>query len=59
MGIVAGKDPMGIAAAALYLACISVGEVKSQKDISIASGVTEVTIRNRCAGLRQMIKDDE
>jgi len=59
MGMVAGKDPMGIAAAALYLACISTGEVKSQKDISIASGVTEVTIRNRCAGLRQMISDDE
>ena len=54
-GIVAGKDPMGIAAAALYLACISTGEVKSQKEISIASGVTEVTIRNRCAGLRKMI----
>jgi transcription initiation factor TFIIB len=56
-GIVAGKDPMGIAAAALYLACISTGEVKSQKDISIASGVTEVTIRNRCAGLRKMLND--
>ncbi len=56
LGIVAGKDPMGIAAAALYLACISTGEVKSQKDISIASGVTEVTIRNRCAGLRKMIQ---
>ena len=54
-GIVAGKDPMGIAAAALYLACISTGEVKSQKDISVASGVTEVTIRNRCAGLRIML----
>ncbi len=54
-GIVAGKDPMGIAAAALYLACISIGETKSQKDISIASGVTEVTIRNRCAGLRKML----
>ncbi|TFH01893.1 MAG: transcription initiation factor IIB, partial [Nitrosopumilus sp.] len=50
LGIVAGKDPMRIAAAALYLACISTGEVKSQKDNSIASGVTEVTIRNRCAG---------
>ena len=54
-GIVAGKDPMGIAAAALYLACISLGESKSQKEISIASGVTEVTIRNRCAGLRKML----
>ena len=56
--IVAGKDPMGIAAAALYLACISTGEVKSQKDISIASGVTEVTIRNRCAGLRKMMSTE-
>ncbi|HEY5735984.1 MAG TPA: TFIIB-type zinc ribbon-containing protein [Nitrosopumilus sp.] len=57
IGMVAGKDPMGIAAAALYLACISTGEVKSQKDISIASGVTEVTIRNRCSGLRKMLND--
>ncbi len=56
LGIAAGKDPMGIAAAALYLACISTGEVKSQKEISMASGVTEVTIRNRCAGLRKMIQ---
>lgn len=57
-GIVAGKDPMGMAAAALYLACISTGDVKSQKEISTASGVTEVTIRNRCTGLRQMLKDE-
>ncbi len=58
LGIAAGKDPMGIAAAALYLACISTGEVKSQKEISMASGVTEVTIRNRCAGLRKMIQEE-
>lgn len=58
LGIAAGKDPMGIAAAALYIACISTGEVKSQKEISIASGVTEVTIRNRCAGLRKMIQEE-
>jgi len=55
-GEIAGKDPMGIAAAALYLACITTGESKSQKDISMASGVTEVTIRNRCAGLRKIIQ---
>lgn len=54
MGAAAGKDPIGIAAAALYLACIICGETKSQKDISIASGVTEVTIRNRCAELRKL-----
>ena len=39
LGIVAGKDPMGIAAAALYLACIHSGGNKTQKEISIASGV--------------------
>jgi len=55
LGIVAGKDPMGIAAAALYLACISAGGNKTQKEISIASGVTEVTIRNRCAGLKKLL----
>ena len=56
LGIVAGKDPMGIAAAALYLACISSGGSKTQKEISIASGVTEVTIRNRCAGLKKLLE---
>ena len=56
-GLVAGKDPMGIAAASLYLACINTGEIKSQKEISIASGITEVTIRNRCVGLREMLKN--
>jgi transcription initiation factor TFIIB len=56
-GLVAGKDPMGIAAASLYLACITTGEIKSQKQISLASGITEVTIRNRCVSLRRMLKD--
>ena len=55
-GIVAGKDPTGLAAAALYLACITEGGNKTQKEVSIASGVTEVTIRNRCAGLRVFTK---
>ena len=53
--MVAGKDPMGLAAAALYLACVSNGEIRSQKDISLAAGVTEVTIRNRCVGLRGLL----
>lgn len=57
LGLVAGKDPMGIAAAALYLASIETDDdQKSQKAISNASGVTEVTIRNRCVGLRDMIQ---
>ena len=55
IGMVAGKDPMGLAAAALYLACITSGGSKTQKEISVASGVTEVTIRNRCAGLKELV----
>ena len=48
----AGKDPMGLAAAALYLACVQNGEGTTQRDIAEAANVTEVTIRNRYKGLR-------
>jgi len=50
--ISAGKSPMGLAAASLYLAGVIEGEVKTQKDIADAAGVTEVTVRNRYKGLR-------
>jgi len=52
----AGKDPMGLAAAALYVACVLEGENKTQKDIAEAAGVTEVTIRNRYKGLKSALK---
>lgn len=52
----AGKDPMWLAAAALYLACVLLGENKTQKDIAQAAGVTEVTIRNRYKGLKEALK---
>ena len=52
MRISAGKAPMGLAASALYMACILEREDKSQRDVAEASGVTEVTIRNRYKGLR-------
>ncbi len=48
----AGKDPMGLAAAALYLACVKNGEDVTQRDIAEAASVTEVTIRNRYKGLK-------
>ena len=52
MKISAGKDPMGLAAAALYVACVTNGENKTQRDVAEAAGVTEVTIRNRYKGLK-------
>jgi transcription initiation factor TFIIB len=48
----AGKDPMGLAAAALYLSCVKNGELLTQRDIAEAAGVTEVTIRNRYKSLK-------
>ncbi|MEE8179416.1 MAG: TFIIB-type zinc ribbon-containing protein [Nitrosopumilaceae archaeon] len=51
----AGKDPMGLAAAALYLACVKTGEDKTQRDIAEAANVTEVTIRNRYKGLKEIL----
>lgn len=51
----AGKGPMGLAAAALYLACVKYDLKISQREISVASGVTEVTIRNRSRSLRESV----
>jgi transcription initiation factor TFIIB len=51
----AGKDPMGFAAAALYLACVKNGEDRTQRDIAEAANVTEVTIRNRYKGLKESL----
>jgi transcription initiation factor TFIIB len=45
--ISAGKDPMGLAATVLYMSSIKTDENISQKEISSAAGVTEVTLRNR------------
>jgi transcription initiation factor TFIIB len=42
-----GKDPLGVASAVLYIACQKEGENVTQKEISEAAGVTEVTLRNR------------
>jgi transcription initiation factor TFIIB len=51
----AGKDPVGMAAAALYIACVQNNEKITQKEIAEASGVTEVTIRNRYKALREQL----
>ena len=50
-----GKDPMGIAASVLYISCLKTGEDKTQAHIAKASGVTEVTIRNRYKELKNKL----
>ncbi len=53
--ISAGKDPMGLAAAVLYQACLSNGETITQREIAVAAGVTEVTVRNRFNDLKKKL----
>jgi transcription initiation factor TFIIB len=46
-GIAAGKDPMGLAGAVIYLSCRYCNEARTQIEVANAGGVTEVTLRNR------------
>lgn len=45
--ITSGKGPTGVAAAAIYVACVLSGEKRTQREVADIVGVTEVTIRNR------------
>ena len=58
-GTAAGKDPMGLAAAALYLGCVKTGEFHSQEQLAIAANITVVTVRNRCKGLKDIKPNGE
>ncbi len=45
--LTSGKGPTGVAAAAIYIASVLVGEKRTQREIADLTGITEVTIRNR------------
>ncbi len=55
IGVIYGKDPVGIAGAALYLVCKDKHPEVSQKKIARAARVTEVTIRNRSKDLQEKL----
>jgi len=51
-----GKDPMGLVAAAMYMATLKLGiNSVTQKQIAEAANVTEVTVRNRFKGLKETV----
>ncbi len=52
-GLISGRGPTGVAAAAIYVAGAMHGEKKTQKEVADVAGVTEVTIRNRYRELRR------
>ena len=51
--MLSGKDPRGLAAAALYMACVKNDDKRIQKEVADAAGTTEVTLRNRLRGLEK------
>ena len=55
VGGFSGRDPYAIAAAVLYIVSRKNRESISQREISEATGVTEVTIRNRIRGLNESV----
>jgi len=55
-GLISGRGPTGVAAAALYIAGVMKGERKTQKEVADVAGVTEVTIRNRYRELKEKLK---
>jgi transcription initiation factor TFIIB len=54
-----GKDPKGLAAAALYVAAKELGEPKSQSLIAKVCSVSEVTLRNRAKDVKKFAKKGE
>jgi transcription initiation factor TFIIB len=47
-----------VAAAALYIACVMNGENRTQKVLTEAADVTDVTIRNRYTELKRVLDLD-
>lgn len=52
-GLISGRGPTGVAAAALYISSAMHGVKKTQKEVADVAGVTEVTIRNRYRELKK------
>ena len=57
--ITSGKGPTGVAAAAIYIACVLIGEKRTQREVADIVGVTEVTIRNRYKELIEKLGIEE
>jgi len=54
-GLISGRGPTGVAAAAVYISGLRLGERRTQKEVANVAGVTEVTIRNRYRELKKRL----
>ncbi len=57
-GLLSGRSPTGVSAAAVYIAGALAGERRTQKEVADVAGVTEVTIRNRYRELKEQLNLD-
>jgi len=55
--LLSGKNPVSLAAAALYLSTIETSEYTTQLRIAIAADVSTVTVRKRCLEIIQLVKE--
>lgn len=56
--LTSGRGPTGVAAAAIYIASVLLGERQTQREVAEVAGVTEVTIRNRYKELAEKLDID-
>jgi len=57
--VLSGRGPTGVAAAAIYIASVLVGERRTQREVADICGITEVTIRNRFKELVEKLGIEE
>lgn len=55
--MLSGKNPVSLAAAALYLATLETKEYTTQLRIAIAADVSTVTVRKRCLEIIQLVRE--
>ncbi|PWB87890.1 transcription initiation factor IIB [Methanobrevibacter thaueri] len=55
-GLTSGRNPAGVAAAAVYIASVLLGERKTQRDVAEIAGVSEITIRNSYKELTELLE---
>nr|MDO8110128.1 TFIIB-type zinc ribbon-containing protein [Candidatus Sigynarchaeota archaeon] len=55
---IAGKDPKGLVAAAIYIAARQFADARSQQEIARVIGITEVTLRSRAKVIQKFLHVD-
>lgn len=58
-GMARGANPIGIAAAALYISSAVIGHRVTQTELAKAAGISNVTVRSNCRVMQNLISENE